>query len=422
MMKMFCVLALFFVSPAICQNADLGNVMNSLTSSLINTAEYLNSNPEKAGDLVGSIALSLSGAKNPEISIMNDRMEIRVEMDTSSIQYQQDSMQPTPTFLYSLASYLIMNYYTEYEKNPNLKRCDLIMNENNKPIIRMYCLQEWLSDLQYVNRNSNLDEKLQQDSGEAGEAAFTMLVFKVVDTANANSSTGQTTTSITDGDESPSVTGTTNDNHLTVPYFPINFDTSRLITNVDQTLVRSVYPIIRKQILGDYTGPIQIRRINQIQADKQIAYQVVTVQVDSEGKITKAWLQNADARGMTLMVGTSYAIRKSDEPPNYLYEGYLEGQVDVGAASAGMGVTLGLKEASLSGEVGIGPVKVLSKEISLTNPTDEDDWIGLAGVGMGVSFAGERLQKWNTVEIDDPNILPDKNIFDFIANIFKPSQ
>ena len=188
MMKMFCILALLFVVPAMCQNADLGNVMNSLTSSLINTAEYLNSNPEKAGDLVGSIALSLSGAKNPEISILNDRMEIRVEMDTSAIQYQQDSMQPTPTFLYSLAIYLIMNYYTEYEKNPNLKRCDLIINENDKPINRMYCLQEWLSDLQYVNRNSNLDKKLQQDNGEAGEAAFTMLVSKVVDTAKASGS------------------------------------------------------------------------------------------------------------------------------------------------------------------------------------------------------------------------------------------
>jgi hypothetical protein len=78
-----------------------------------------------------------------------------------------------------MVPYLIYGYIEAYDANPNIKRCDfIIMDQENKQKVSMHCLDEWIKPIKYVAENGKKDE-----NGEAAEAAFTYLVLKVIDTA-----------------------------------------------------------------------------------------------------------------------------------------------------------------------------------------------------------------------------------------------
>ena len=178
------------------------------------------------------------------------------------------------------------------------------------------------------------------------------------------------------------------------------------------------YNQIKQQVIGpNYKGPLQIQRIVILQALGGFAA-VDTVQVDSEGKIVKAWTQTGYLGGLAAKAEIGYAIRKSDKPPTAGFEVFIEPEANVGPVKAEGGLKVDIDERGISGgEISGG---LAAGPVSVTGSTSTEGWIGVGNFGVGASILGDmRTEEPNEI---DPNSIFDKIIFDIIYATYGPTQ
>ncbi len=178
------------------------------------------------------------------------------------------------------------------------------------------------------------------------------------------------------------------------------------------------YNQIKQQVIGpNYKGPIQIQRIAILQVIGGLAA-VDTVQVDSEGKIVRAWTQTGYLGGLAAKAEIGYAIRKSDKPPTAGLEVFIEPEANVGPVKAEGGLKVDIDEHGISGGEISGGVE--AGPVAVTGSTSTEGWIGVGNFGVGASILGD-MRTEEPKEIDHNSIF-DKIIFDIIYATYGPTQ
>jgi hypothetical protein len=215
---------------------------------------------------------------------------------------------------------------------------------------------------------------------------------------------------------------------LSGPYVGKECDSSSKPTTEISSLARNPvnaedldeYNQIKEYVIGlSYSGPLQIQRIDILQAGAGVA-EVVTVQVNSEGKIVKAWKQTGDLGGAAVNAEIGYAIRKSDKPPAAGLEVFIGAEANLGGVDVEGGLKADIDEHGISGGEISGGVGVVGP-VSLTGSTSTEGWIGVGNFGIGASIL-RAMRTGEPTEIDDPNSIPDKIIFDIINAVYGPSN
>jgi hypothetical protein len=131
---------------------------------------------------------------------------------------------------------------------------------------------------------------------------------------------------------------------------------------------------------------------------------VVTVQVDSKGKIEKAWLQRVSLVGASLKAEIGYAVRKSDKPPTAGTAIIGENSFWLGPVEASLGGELDLDEETVINDLGISG-GLEGGPISLTYETNTDGWVGVGTIGTGGTIGGGMMTIGEPEEIN-PNSIP----------------